>query len=86
MPSKIQYADFPLDECAAQAKQRTEEIERTGGRCDIFQKWSCQHCGSRQTMERKNMFFRSGTCEACGLTSVITKCNYMMHIQPRGRK
>lgn len=86
MPSKITYADFPIEECAAQSKQRALEVERSGGRCDIYQKWTCQHCGSRQTMGEKNKFFRSGHCEACGGTTIITKCNWMMHAQIRGSK
>ena len=86
MPSKIQYADFPIDECAAQAKQRAEEVERAGNGCAVYQKWTCQHCGSRQTMGEKNKFFRSGKCEACGQLTVISKCNWMMHIQFRGSK
>ncbi len=85
MPSKIQYADFPIEDCEAQAKQRVEEMERAGASCAIYQKWTCQHCGSRQTMGQKDTFFRSGRCEACGQTSLITKCNWMMHALLKGK-
>jgi hypothetical protein len=34
-------------------------------------------------MEQANTFFRSGICEACKKATIITKCNYLVHI---GRK
>ena len=43
----------------------------------FFQKFTCAHCGSRQTMETANMLFVSGSCEECGESTDIIKsgCN-----------
>jgi transposase-like protein len=68
----MKYKDYPIDEVVAQVDQR---IEQAGG--FAYQKWTCQHCGSRQTMETKNVFHRSGRCEECDGITVIAKCNYI---------
>jgi len=65
------YDDYPLEECLIQAS----ELIRDGA--DVWQKWTCRHCGSRQTMGEKNKFFKSGRCEECDRVTIIKKCNYM---------
>lgn len=72
---KVQYNDYPILTVAAEAR---EKIDRLGA--TVWQKWTCQHCGSRQTMEQENTFYRSGRCEECGQVTLIEKCNYMMYI------
>ena len=67
----IQYNDYPLEEVAAQAN----ELIKKG--VDIHQKWTCGNCGSRQTMENKNIFYRSGKCEECNEVTVISRCNFL---------
>jgi len=69
------YNDYPIDECA----QAADELIADGA--DVHQKWTCGHCGSRQTMATANVFYRSGICEACGNTTVIRGCNYMVHVR-----
>lgn len=66
-----EYNDYPIEDCARQAG----EVVAQGG--TIHQKWTCFHCGSRQTMEEENKFFRSGRCEECKQITVISKCNYL---------
>ncbi len=66
------YNDYPLDECV----QAAEQLIADGA--DVHQKWTCRHCGARQTMGTANTFYRSGTCEACGGVTVISKCNYLV--------
>lgn len=46
--------------------------------CLVFQKWSCDHCGSRQTMPEPNCFYMKGICEECKKETDILKrgCNY----------
>jgi hypothetical protein len=63
--------DFPIDAVAAKAKQ----MHAAGW--DVHQKWTCRHCGSRQTMETPNQFYRQGICEECKRTTQITECNYL---------
>jgi translation initiation factor 2 beta subunit (eIF-2beta)/eIF-5 len=68
------HNDYPLD----------EEIVPAVGKLiaqgvDVYQKWTCKQCGSRQTMATANIFYRAGKCEECGTVSPITHCNYMIH-------
>jgi transposase-like protein len=70
------FNDHPIEQCAAAA----EKIVATTPNSRVYQKWTCRHCGSRQTMEQENSFYRSGICEECKETTIITACNYMIHI------
>lgn len=71
----VTYKNYPLLEVA---KQATVQVETRGA--TVWQKWTCLHCGSRQTMEQENTFYMSGRCEECGQVSEIVECNYMMQI------
>lgn len=46
----------------------------------IFQKWTCIHCGSRQTMPDPNVLYTSGQCDECKLLTDIsvTGCGFML--------
>jgi hypothetical protein len=68
------YRDYPIEQCVKQAEERRRA---TKGRMKIHQKWSCKHCGSRQSMAIPDTFFRSGQCEECGNVTIIDKCNYL---------
>ena len=72
--------DYPLQDCADAA----EKLVADG--CQVFQKFTCTKCGSRQTMAEPNKFFTSGACEECGaVTDIAAKgCNYV--IIGRGEK
>lgn len=65
----------PLLDCA----QKAEGLIQRGG--DVYQQFTCAQCGAKQTMNVKNTFFTSGTCEECGGLTDIQKdgCNYMVH-------
>lgn len=69
----VKYNDYPIEECINVA---TPFVAKG---VTLYQKWTCQHCGSRQTMGEPNRFFRAGRCEECGGTTVITRCNYLLH-------
>ena len=66
--------DFPFDETAAAAYK----LHRAGH--TIHQKWTCDHCGSRQTMSTPNQFYTHGECKACGQLTDIRRrgCNYLL--------
>ena len=64
--------DRPVEEIARQADAQIQ-LGFT-----IWQKWTCAHCGSRQTMEEPNLLYRSGKCQACGEVSTITVCGFML--------
>lgn len=73
-------SDYPIEECLPLA----EKIIEQGGA--VHQKWTCHHCGSRQTMDTPNQFFRSGRCEACDKITIINKCNYMAVLPIGGKR
>jgi hypothetical protein len=72
------YNDYPFEEVAAAAQAKVKQG------CTIHQKWSCDYCNSRQTMEEANKFFTSGKCEECGkITDIKARgCNYTLIIIP----
>lgn len=47
------------------------EILRGGG--TFWGKFTCLHCGARQTFETPNKLFLQGKCEECGGTSNLNK-------------
>jgi transcription elongation factor Elf1 len=68
-------SDHPFYECVDAASALIEKG------ADVYQKFTCAKCGSRQTMEEKNKFFKTGRCEECGhVTDVESQgCNYLVH-------
>jgi hypothetical protein len=64
--------DFPLEEVL----KSFQELVPKGD--TLFQKWTCQHCGSRQTMATPNVLYRTGQCEECGKITEITQCNFLL--------
>ena len=72
--SKIKYHDYPFHECAAEANKLVMQG------FDVYQKYTCANCGSRQTFEEANTFHTQGRCEECGHITDIAKqgCNYML--------
>lgn len=66
--------DYPIQEVL----QQVNETRATGGPSFHFhQKWTCSHCGVRQTMVEEDKMFAHGKCEECGKVSKIEKCNYL---------
>ena len=63
--------DLPLQDAADMAQQ---VIARGGS---VYQKFTCHHCGARQTMEDENVFYMTGRCEECGRVSEIKKCGFL---------
>ena len=48
----------------------TEILE---GGSTFWAKFTCGHCGARQTFVDKNCLFTSGECEECGGTTLLSK-------------
>lgn len=69
--------DYTINECI----KGVMAIRRANPDTEFHQKWTCQHCHSRQTMQKPNQFFRSGRCEECGEATIIKKCNYLVIIK-----
>jgi len=72
------YNDYPIEECLEVAQPYID------AGATIHQKFTCRHCGSRQTMETPNIFYRSGVCEQCKGVTIISKCNYMLMSKGKG--
>lgn len=70
----MKYKDFPFEEVASAA----EKLATDG--FYVHQKWTCDHCGSRQTMPDANVFYRAGICEECKKETNIAErgCNYLV--------
>lgn len=72
----VEYKNHPFLEVHKVA----EEWMKKGAR--VHQKFTCEHCGSRQTMAEANVWYTTGRCEECGkITNIVkTGCNFLLHI------
>lgn len=68
--------DHPFYEVARQAERKMQDG------FTVYQKFTCEGCGARQTIGEANRFFLTGTCEECGaLTNIAARgCNFMATI------
>lgn len=53
------FKDLPWDALLAQAN------ETIAGGATVYQKFTCEHCGARQTMDAPNTFYMIGSCGEC---------------------
>ena len=65
----------PWDEVIAAAD------DLIGKGIDCYQQFNCEHCGTKQTMDRPNSFHEIGICQECEKATNIRRngCNYMIH-------
>ena len=73
----MKYNDYPIEDCV----KTIEDLRKSNPGVEIYQKWTCRHCGSRQTMAEKDTFFRSGRCEECNRVTIIQACNYLVKME-----
>lgn len=68
------YNDYPIAECAKEA----DKIIAMGGK--VYQKFTCEACGQRLTVDTPNVFYLTGSCDQCGhITDLTVKgCNYLI--------
>jgi hypothetical protein len=66
-------ADVPFVEACEQAQR----IINQGG--EVFQRFTCATCGSRQSIETPNVFHMTATCEECkSLTNILERgCGFL---------
>ena len=69
--TQIKYNDFPFDSVVEQVSDAIQN----GAVC--FQKFTCSHCNSRQTMDVPNTLYKSGRCEECQKVTEIKNCNFL---------
>jgi hypothetical protein len=68
------YGDLPFEEAYRRAKYWISQG------CIIFQKFTCEKCGQRLTMEMPNVFYRAGSCDKCGHITQIDKCGFIVMV------
>jgi hypothetical protein len=75
-PLVEQYQDFPFAE-VVEAGQRLAEEGKL-----VHQKYTCDQCHTRLTIEVANAFYREAACDKCGFVTNIEKkgCNYLLII------
>jgi Ser/Thr protein kinase RdoA (MazF antagonist) len=61
------YNDYPLNELA----NTVYRVMQEGGEC--FLKFTCDYCGSRQTISTPNKLFTQGKCEECKSVTDIAR-------------
>lgn len=66
-----EYEDVPIEEL----EKRMLAAMDQGFVC--YQKWTCAHCKSRQTMDKHNIIYTSGTCGECGKTTEIKEAGFL---------
>lgn len=78
MSEKPIYNDYPFYAVALQAYEHL-----MAGRT-FHQKFTCQQCKARQTMDESNRFFKTGKCEECGHITNIEQagCNLLVVVGP----
>ena len=60
-----------MDKTYAELEPQCLEILAAGG--TFHAKFTCKHCGARQTFETPNQFYTQGQCEECGKVSDLDK-------------
>ncbi len=71
----MEQLDHPLEDILTEVNQI---LENDG--VNVFQKFTCEACKNRLTIEEPNTFYTSGKCDACGHVTDIKKngCNFMV--------
>jgi hypothetical protein len=69
-----EFNDYPFNEVCRTAEEKMQQG------FDVYQKFTCAKCGSRQTIDTPNIFHKLGRCEECKHITNIEKrgCNYLL--------
>lgn len=72
MADKPNYRDGPFEEVCREAERLTKDGYT------VYQKFTCDGCGARLTMQEPGHFYEEGTCDNCPtITNIRLKgCNY----------
>jgi len=66
------YHDLPIPELL----RRAQEAIKAGW--NVYFKFTCEKCGSRQTFDKPNVFYKKGQCEECGHITEIEKGGFLV--------
>jgi hypothetical protein len=80
----LTHRNYTLKECDARLAQYVNEIVE--GRMRFWQKFTCDNCFERITVDEPNKLFITGHCQLCGHVTDLQKmgCNYSVMLS-RGR-
>lgn len=70
--------DFPFTDVAISAQEQVAKGN------DIYQKFTCSNCGSRQSIDEPNKLYERATCEECKHETNIKEkgCNFILVLRP----
>lgn len=73
------FRDFPFGEVVTKAQALSDAGH------EVFQKFTCDGCGARLTMDEPGKFFETGTCDKCETVTNIKRkgCNFLLHMRMR---
>ena len=76
----------PGDLSMEDIEKQVNELLANNPHVATYQKFTCEKCGSRQTMEEPNTFYLEGACEECKHVTDIRKkgCGYMATFNMKG--
>jgi ribosomal protein S27E len=71
--------DFPFTEVAEEVDTL---LKRYPGRAQVFFKFTCVGCGTRQMFDEPNKLYTTGSCEECGAVTDLQEkgCNYLLQL------
>lgn len=67
--------DLPNAEIIAMAENA---VRRSGGRAQVYFKFTCTHCGARCTFSEPGVLYARGECNECGYETKIEKAGFML--------
>lgn len=78
---KPEHKDLPVPEALA----KIEKLIGQGALCWV--KFTCDHCGSRQTSDTPNTWATAGyTCEECGKLTIPERIGFMLAFSNQASK
>jgi hypothetical protein len=59
-------------------------LEKNPG-AEVFFKFTCENCMTRQTFDIPNTLYKEGKCEECGHVTNLERrgCNFLLHVSVR---
>lgn len=75
--------DRPMQDVLDKSNRERAELALIGKRMDVYFKFTCEACRSRQTFELPNTLYVTGKCGECGHVTNLRRrgCGYLVHIQ-----
>jgi hypothetical protein len=71
-----------LDHEFYEVHAQASELLEANPNANIWVKFTCENCMSRQTFDVPNTFYKEGKCEECGHITNLEKrgCGFLLHV------